>query len=215
MITRVLSRSGVLVVLGLLIAGGAAAAELQLAEEGASVGTDVTDDLLPRRVTRLLEERRVDLLPEATVSGALLAAGRRVTIAGTVDGTATFREADFHEEWRENRWIFRLGRWVFSAIFLVSGLVFALLFHLFPGLRARDTIRGHGRFWTTLPGGSSRSSACRRQSADSSSRDSSSGSRCPSPSRRPCSASCPFSCSDSFPSCRTSVSSSFSRSAGA
>lgn len=70
-----------------------------------------------------------------------------------VQGQITFKEADFAEEWREGRWWFRIGSLVFTLVALLSGLVFTLLFNLFPGLRVRGAARGHARFWTTFAWG--------------------------------------------------------------
>jgi cytoskeletal protein CcmA (bactofilin family) len=45
------------------------------------------------------------------------------------------------------------GKWVFRIIGLLSLLVFALVFYLFPGTRPLDTDRGHRRFWKTVAWG--------------------------------------------------------------
>ncbi len=70
-----------------------------------------------------------------------------------VQGLITFKKADFTEEWREGRWWLRVGSLVFTVVALLSGLVFALLFNLFPGLRVTDAARGHARFWATFAWG--------------------------------------------------------------
>lgn len=40
--------------------------------------------------------------------------------------------------------------WIFRIVLLLSILVFALLFYLFPGFKGQDTERDNGRFWTTV-----------------------------------------------------------------
>lgn len=70
-----------------------------------------------------------------------------------VQGKITFKDVDFTEEWREGRWWLRAGSLVFTVVSLLSGLVFALLFNLFPGLRVTDAARGHAGFWTTFAWG--------------------------------------------------------------
>lgn len=70
-----------------------------------------------------------------------------------VQGQVTFKEADFTEEWREGRWWLRVGSVIFTLVALLSGLVFALLFNLFPGVRVRASGRDHARFWTTFAWG--------------------------------------------------------------
>ncbi len=70
-----------------------------------------------------------------------------------VQGQITFKESHFTEEWREGRWWFRIGSLVFTLVALLSGLVFTVLFNLFPGLRVRGAARGHVRFWTTFAWG--------------------------------------------------------------
>lgn len=72
---------------------------------------------------------------------------------GAVQGQVTFKEADFTKEWREGRWWLRVGSVIFTLVVLLSGLVFALLFNLFPGLRVQASSRGHARFWTTFAWG--------------------------------------------------------------
>jgi cytoskeletal protein CcmA (bactofilin family) len=69
---------------------------------------------------------------------------------GRIAGTVQRRE---FSEMPEKPGSLAAGKWVVRIIGLLSLLVFALVFYLFPGTRRLDTGRGHRRFWKTVAWG--------------------------------------------------------------
>lgn len=71
-----------------------------------------------------------------------------------IDGTVTFEEFTHGGDRQNFGWVLAIGKWVFTALLMLSALVFALLFYLFPGTRkGLDDERGHRRFWLTIAWG--------------------------------------------------------------
>lgn len=69
-----------------------------------------------------------------------------------VRGGVEYRDIRAHRYWID-RGLLRVGRWIIIPVLLLSMLVFAMLFYLFPGLRRVDADRGPRRFWTTAAWG--------------------------------------------------------------
>lgn len=67
-----------------------------------------------------------------------------------IAGTVTFEQSD-KEKFEDFPFIW--GKWVMMIVSLLSILVFALLFYLFPGISTGKTDRSHRSFWKTVAWG--------------------------------------------------------------